>query len=381
MAHLSIYEMRSKTSKDKILDEVQKRKNSSAQIGCLDFFLEYDISLIEKVFNLTKNAEKFKSSFYQLNAYSQKLILRSAALDELELIFKDHFIPLTKKGIIISWVNDRGDSNSYFVDAYKNLLNESLSLPKTVNDLKRIYDSYVSPRNLAFHQKKIKKFHIFRSENISLNNKTNFIENYQPNFDESEIIKNMSSSLEILNGNLDVFTQSAAFFFFVFYSMPFYNENFFLAKYILSLDLLLEGHAFLGLSIGKVIDKYKDALIRKFNETISSENHKDLSHFVSFFLDIYQDGLSSLPMDLKIKENLAKEDISFFNTMMSKSEKLLLEKIAYATYFSDYGVDVKELKEETCISVPTINRFLKKLKDNDKLAKTRIGKKDFFKLK
>lgn len=381
MNHVSIYELKNKVNESKILAEVEKRQHSSAKIGCSNFFLEYDISLIEKVLSLIKTAEKFKFSFDELNEYSRKLVLRDAALDELELVFRDHFVALTKKGIFLSWVNESDDSNSYFIEAYKTLLSGKASLPKNVTELKRMYDSYVSPRNLAFHQRNIKKFHLFRNEDLVSGNNTNFIPDYTPSFEESELIKNISDSLDILNNNLDVFTQSASFFFLFLYSMPFYNENYFISKYVLSSDLITHGYSYLGLSIGKTMDKYKDLLVRRFYETIDKNDHGDLSHFVSFFLDVFQDALSSLPMDLKIKENLAKNDYEMLSKKMSRSDRLLLGKITYATYFSSYGLCVKELEEESKVSLPTINRFLKKLKDLDKLEKTRIGKKDFFKLK
>ena len=103
-------------------------------------------------------------------------------------------------------------------------------------------------------------------------------------------------------------------------------------------------------------------------------------HFLYPFVSMLKDGVLGMTQNLKTLQSKEKYLSESFTQDFSKSEKQLLDVLIQSSIYSLYGCDVNKMGELSKVSLPTINRFLKRLKDEERLKKTRIGKKDFYKV-
>lgn len=358
-------------------EHTKNKQNPENEVGISyhDFSFSYSLNYLENVFNLLREVDNLQNSFDEIDSFARKIQLRENAIDELELIFKEHFISPKRETIFSSWIYDKEDSNSYFVEAYKQLLEDKWKTPKNIQELNHLYEEIIYERNSAFHKKNIKRFHLFRTEKLSLSEPTNFLSDYEGLSSETEIIQEMNFALELFDSSFDIFTKSALFFFFFLHAMPYYNENFFLCKFILSTFFFEKGYTLLALSIGKIMERNKEELKNELLEVLEKE--EDLSSFASFFIDLLHDGISSLSFALAKKKYSLKENSQY----IGKNDGKLNYYLSLGSLFTSYGLNVFELQKETGLSIPTINRFLKKKKERGNLLQKRIGKRDFFSLK
>ena len=363
---------------NQIEEGLEKRKQLENPLGITyrDFRFSYSLDYLGKVFNLLSELCSLQNSFDEMDSFAKNCFLRENAIDELELIFREHFIPLKRESVFASWVYEKEDSNAYFIEAYKQLLGGKRKAPRNVQELNRVYEEVVFKRNVAFHRKNIKRFHLFRTDALSLNETTNFLPDYLGSSSEAEIIQEISFTLQLLDSSFDVFTKMSLVFFFFLYSMPYYNENFFLCKYVLSTYLFEKNYSLLALTLGQLIERNKQELETRLSK-ILKEGHGDLSDFVSFCADFFHDGISSLSFELAKKKYTCLKN----SQPKDKNDEKLKYFLSLGSIFTSYGLNIFEIEEETKISIPTINRYLKKMREGGCLNQKRIGKREFFSLK
>lgn len=363
---------------NQIEEGLEKRKQLENPLGITyrDFRFSYSLDYLGKDFNLLSELCSLQNSFDEMDSFAKNCFLRENAIDELELIFREHFIPLKRESVFASWVYEKEDSNAYFIEAYKQLLEGKRKAPRNVQELNHVYEEVVFKRNVAFHRKNIKRFHLFRTDVLSLNETTNFLPNYLGLSSEAEIIQEISFTLQLLDSSFDVFTKMSLVFFFFLYSMPYYNENFFLCKYVLSTYLFEKNYSLLALTLGQLIERNKQQLETRLSK-ILKEGHGDLSDFVSFCADFFHDGISSLSFELAKKKHACLKN----SQPKEKNDEKLKYCLSLGSIFTSYGLNIFEIEEETKISIPTINRYLKKMREGGCLNQKRIGKREFFSLK
>ena len=344
---------------NQIEEGLEKRKQLENPLGITyrDFRFSYSLDYLGKVFNLLSELCSLQNSFDEMDSFAKNCFLRENAIDELELIFREHFIPLKRESVFASWVYEKEDSNAYFIEAYKQLLGGKRKAPRNVQELNRVYEEVVFKRNVAFHRKNIKRFHLFRTDALSLNETTNFLPDYLGSSSEAEIIQEISFTLQLLDSSFDVFTKMSLVFFFFLYSMPYYNENFFLCKYVLSTYLFEKNYSLLALTLGQLIERNKQELETRLSK-ILKEGHGDL-------------------FDLAKKKYACLKN----SQPKDKNDEKLKYCLLLGSIFTSYGLNIFEIEEETKISIPTINRYLKKMREEGCLNQKRIGKRDFFSLK
>lgn len=378
MNGLSIYDLSKRIKKDVIEEEIKKRKTSQMSISFDEYWFSYDFSMMELSSKIHQNVIEISDLYSKLRDFEKRYSIRDLAINEIVISSNDRYFPTTNKNIFSSWIYDDGKGNSSLIDGYKSLLNGEIKGFKDVNDLKRIYDLLIRPRNQAYHLKNIKKYHYFRTEELTLGINSNLFLDEKGEEGEQEIIKKLNWYIDFLNTSpFDPYIKGGIFFFLFMKTMPFYNENFFICKFAIS--LFLQSYIknnFLAVSTGKILDNYKDLLVSSFNETKSDANHGDLSHFVRMFLKIVLDGTNRLLQEFAIKNENKKELVTFYNAKESKSFAKIKEVLISSSSYSMYGSSVFEIQEITKISIPTINRFLEKYRKN--LKKTRFVKRDYY---
>ena len=363
---------------DHLEEELEKGKRAENSNGFLyhGFYFFYSLDYLGKIFNLLSEACLLQKSFDEMDSFAKKCFLREQAIDELELVFKEHFIPLKRESIFAAWVYEKEDANAYFIEAYKQILDRKRKAPRNVQELNRVYEEVVYKRNAAFHRKNIQRFHLFRTDALSLGETTNFVSNYPGLPSETDIIQELSFAFQFLDSSFDVFTKISLFLFFFLRSMPYYNENFFLCKYILSTYLFEKGYSLMSLTMGQLIERNKAELKTKLSK-ILQEGKGNLFDLASFCVDFLHDGISSLSFELAKK----KYSIPKNSQQKIKNDEKLNYYLSLGNVFASYGLNIFEIEKETEISIPTINRFLKRMREEGRLQQKRIGRRDFFSLK
>lgn len=381
MSYASIYNISGKLVEADLLNEIDKRKSNPFSVSFEKLYFSYDFSFMEISQKIFSNNQKINDIFANLSSLEQKILLRELSTNEIVSSSKDRFIPLQHKKVFENWIFDNAKRNSSLLDGYRLLVTEQLKCPKTITDLQHLYNIFIKPRNAELHFKNIKKYHYFRTEKISLKESSNLILDYVGDLDEQTIIVNVTQYLKFLNDStFDPYSKISVFFFLFMKSMPYYNENYFLAKLIMSLYLFnSEKSKILSLFLSKIFEPYKQKLILYFNETLSVENHGDIGHFAYKVMEIILDGTNKILQKLAILDAKKKDLIAKKDKKESKSFKAIKEVFISSSIYTTYGASIYEVEEETKISVPTINRFIKD--HSEELTKTRFIKRDYYKYK
>ncbi len=363
------------------------------------YFFSYDFASFALTLTNVEKNQLLSSCFETFDDFQKDLYLRNSSIKELEIILDKGFTTNSKYYVFNAWVNEEIGGNSYWINAYKDLIDDKNSFPKDIDSLNSIYEKYVRPRNIAFKKKNVKRFHKFRDtpllENDSFDNLINnlsngsykkylaFLKDVPPK--EEDIVSSINVALDVLRDeNLDIYVKAGIFLFKYLLTMPYYGilNNLFIGLYILTLYFYNNNHEILALNLWQILGKEDniELLLIRFYETMNPINHGDLSHFVYPFVEILKDGTLRLTQELKALESKEKELNNLFKGKLSKSDKILYSLLVSSSTYTKFGSPIQELQEKSNISIPTINRFLKKMKDSKHLLKTRIGKKDFYKI-
>ncbi len=398
MKYQSIYQLSKQLSEEVLKKEIEKLKNSPMTFNSdKRFFISYDFNYLNLILLTTKDDQLLSSCFNEIGDLGESYLLEKSSINEMKALLSQSFLRNTDKHIYCLWIDNEDNGNSYFMDAYKDLISSKIKAPTNIDSLSVIYDKYVKPRNLVFKKKNIKKFHKFRDSSFindleysSLSSvlSKNAYKKCQLLFSnapgtEDEIVSEMNETFAVLNDSrLDTYTKGAIFLYKFINIMPYYGllNNLFMAIFSLASYFYNEGKELLAVSLWQIIFAKNNlsSLINCLYETKSKDNHGDLMHFVYPFVSILKDGILEMTQELKTlqtKENRLKET---FVGSLSKSEEKVLDVLLPSSIYSLYGIETKKINELTKASIPTINRFLKKLKDENKLKKHRIGNKDFY---
>ena len=126
---------------------------------------------------------------------------------------------------------------------------------------------------------------------------------------------------------------------------------------------------------------HKVKTTKTVKETESKDNHGDLSHFVFAFLSILKDGLDFSLQEIKQKNKAFKNLTAKIQFKGSKSDKQIVEMLTQAKIYGSFGLSAQQIASQSKISMPTVNRCVKKLKDAGLLDITHLGKRDFLRIK
>lgn len=396
----SIYQLSKDLLDDELLKRIEKRKNSSIVFNYDNkLYLAYDFSYLNLILDCTEHDQQLKSCFESLNQFEKTILLEESSIKELKILFEYSFIRNTPQYIFSCWNDEEIGKNNYFINAYKDLISSKVKSPLSIDSLNAIYEKYVKPRNIAFKKKNIKKFHKFRDTPFSNDLEYSTLSNILPKntykkclslfnktpVKEDEVISKMNQALNVLsNPDLDIYSKGAIFLLNFLKTMPYYGvlDNVFMACFALASYFYNEGKTLLAVSIWQIFfsEESLSFLVNYAYETFSKDNHGDLMHFVYPFVSLLKDGVLKISQSLKLsqtkKDNLRKS----LGDDFSKSEKEIIDVLLSSSIYSSFGIGVKRIEEVSKISLPTINRLLKKLKDKGRLDKIRIGKNDFYKV-
>lgn len=400
MKFQSIYQLSKQISSGELSKEIEKRKNSPMVFN-LDkrYFLSYDFAYLNLILLKTKDDQLLSNCYNNLDDLSKRFLLEKASINELESLMKFSFVKNTNQYIFEYFMGSDTAPNYLFLNAYKDLLSSKIKTPTDIDSLNVLYEKYVKPRNLAFKKRNVKKFHKFRDsafnedlEHLSIGDsfskntyrKCLSLFNKAPS-SEDEIVSSMNEAFFALyNSDLDIYSKGGVFLFKFLLTMPYYGvlNNLFLAIITLASYFYNDGKELLALSLTQILFSKNNlsSLVNYFYETVSKDNHGDLMHFLYPFVSMLKDGVLEMTQNLKTLQSKEKYLSESFTQDFSKSEKQLLDVLIPSSIYSLYGCDVNKMGELTKVSLPTINRFLKRLKDEERLKKTRIGKKDFYKI-
>lgn len=384
MDHESIFQMSARLPKDVLEQEVRRRKSS---LNCIllnegETWFTYDLATFSLVRIITEKVFELNFLFDQLNDFTKTQLLQSCLIKEMLSDFKVQFLSATPKTLFNYFIYGSPNSNKSIIDGYREIIEGKTRSIKTINDIRKYYESVILPRQMIHHRKTIKKFHYFRDEPLRIGDPSNRFDFIRGVDGETNIIKEMDQALFILNRlDLDPYSRSAIFFYLFLSSMPYYNDNYFFAKFLLSVFYENEVSPFLAVHLSQMIERYEEWFIKTVKETESKDNHGDLSHFVFAFLSILKDGLDFSLQEIKQKNKAFKNLTAKIQFKGSKSDKQIVEMLTQAKIYGSFGLSAQQIASQSKISMPTVNRCVKKLKDAGLLDITHLGKRDFLRIK
>lgn len=166
-----------------------------------------------------------------------------------------------------------------FVKHYKNLQEGKAMKITNVYALRRLYDDLIVPDPHDLPDGKL-----FRKEAVTIYNGSNGI--HQGSYPESQIIKDLSHALTILNDeSLPILMRVSLFHYLLGYIHPFYDGNGRLSRFLTS-NYLCDDHPSLALSLSQHIYAHKKAYYKAFTITNDPRNRGDLTYFVLSFLKL-----------------------------------------------------------------------------------------------
>lgn len=365
----------SKDEFDKYLNELKKSNNT---ISFFDgkYFFNYSNDIFNKLLTLNKKIIEFDFIINSFTDFSKKQIVQSFLIDEIESTNKIENIYSTKHDIF-KIINDASTSNEKKIisisNGYKYLLENKGKHIKSLQDIRNIYDVVLKD---AIESNDLPDGEYFRKEAVFI---TNGIKNIHTGIIGEEYInKYMDEFINIYNSNNDILIRMIICHFIFEFVHPFYDGNGRLGRFLFSNGLFIETNNYFSFAISSSLLHEKDKYYKAFKDVNDKYEFGCINNYVEIILDILINQIDILIKKLyfdKDKLNNIK-----LNLKLTKSEEKIFNFIKEASIFSYFGVSNEEIKNETLVSKRTLISTLNKLKKENILIDTKIGKYDYHKV-
>lgn len=360
---------------DKYLDDLKRSSNS---IHLLDekFFFNQSVDISNMLITLNKKIVELDFIINSLTEFSKKQIIQSFMIDEIESTNKIENIFSTRHDIF-KIINDISKSKEKKVisiaNAYKHLLgNEKIHI-KSCQDIRNIYDIVLKG---AIEKEDLPDGIYFRHGIVYA---TNGIKNVHTGIiGEENVNRLMNEFINFYNSNNDIYGRMILCHFMFEYIHPFYDGNGRLGRFLFSSGLFLETKSYFAFTISISLLHEKDKYYKAFKEANDRYEFGCLNTYVEAILEILINQVDILIKKLCLEKN--KLNSLKYDFKMTKSEEKILKLISEASLFSCFGVSNGEIIKETNVSKRTLISTLNKLKKENLLVDTKIGKYDYHKV-
>jgi len=332
-----------------------------------------DYQIFNLIIDLNKKIEQLNSLFSLLPHLAKKQYIRNSLVIDIKSTNDIEGVHPTKKDIAMLIEDAKANSSNRrivsIVNKYVSLLdpNQKISLNST-KDISSIYhvllkeaiDKTDQPDGLLF-----RKGEVNITDGIKIDHS-----GITP---ESEIDRILSIGLNILKSEqIDSLAKNALFHFIFEYVHPFYDGNGRTGRFISTYLFKKDFASPFAFRLSSTINKAKSKYYKAFEKAEDPNNYADLSTYVYEYLSILRPALSKETESLqKMKETMEslikKEEES---SSFSSSEKKIMIALIKGSIFSDFGINISQIAEETKCSRSTIMRLLSYLKKDSRIQKT-----------
>lgn len=349
------------------------------------FFIE-DSELLKKVINIEKIDKSIHNLVQLLPKLSTNQFKKRCLIDEIVLSNKIEGVHSTRREID-NVLNDI-DSNSS--KRFKGLVNKYVLLYNIENieintpkDIREIYNELALPEIIEDAPNNAPDGKMFRAESVSVMSPTGK-SIHTGLYPEKAIIEAMQKAISLLDKDeiLDLF-KIAIFHYLFGYIHPFYDGNGrtsrFISSYLLSKCLEPIISFRISYTIQENIKQYYEA----FKICNDPRNKGDLTPFLFMFIEIIEQSMQQLHEALSIRAKYF-EHYSDAIELLPNSDNKKYCRIYYllvqASLFSENGITIKELIENTDESRSTVLNRLKEISKHDLLVEKKPTKEKHFSL-
>lgn len=264
--------------------------------------------------------------------------------------------------------NDKKRFHS-MIKSYQALINGDITLPKTPEDIRRIYDEITKEE---IDEDDLPDGDIFRKEVAFVLKKSGSGKViHRGVVPEQEIYSKINQLLKFMNESLDIplIIRVAVGHYYFGYIHPFYDGNGRTSRFISSMYLSKELGPIAALSLSQGCYKFTKQYLESFEITNSITNKGEMNYFINNFLDIILETLKDMLSELKEKFELLNLAVKRI-----KNEPKLKDKSSYYENFMfilaqnhffafNSGVTVKTISEILNLSETTVRKITKDLID------------------
>ena len=383
MKHESVFEYQKKHKPSEVMDFVHKLKNSVTYVPlCVslphaDAWLTVDTEMFRETWELGRLANAYETMVLGMNDFSRKLYLGTLQAQSV-LDFESCKNKSIKNFDKSSDVSSLSLTTLKAIDGFKDIFNGSFKTPKTIAQCKAFYDSTMAPFEDKRPRKKVMKFHYFRDTPLPYGDRNDVISTNKGYPNETNIIKSMDYVLTwFYDDNLDPFMISGIGFFLLETILPFYHDNLYFSCSLIS--LYLSGYyPALASQITSCLLRNASLLHRSFQETLNAKNQGDLSHFLMVYEAVIKDGINVSSYQLG---RMIEQEKNRLSSLGDHADDRIRDALVRADIYSLWGIDVAEILKEAQVSLPSLNRYIKKQKLAGHLVIQPIGKKHLLSLK
>lgn len=276
---------------------------------------------------------------------------------------------------ILDQLSARRDERLFgMVNRYQFLLqNQNFDL-RSPADVRRIYDDLVSEEIRRSDPGDDLDGTLFRTNPVFLYRAGGSVlhEGVKP---ESEIIASLSRALDILtDDSMDLLIRLCVFHYLFGYIHPFYNGNGRVNRFIASVFLNRTFTSPVSFRLSRQIKEQKKTYYEAFEKTNDPRNRGDLGTFCFYFLEILKALFSSTVAVLTEKA----DRLGHFQTLLdecklSGKEKRVLFLLSQVALFSDEGMGMSDLAENSHQSVPWMRKKIAAFSERGWIEKKRKG--------
>lgn len=256
------------------------------------------------------------------------------------------------------------------ITSYMQLLNNEVSLPESVNDIRTIYDLITDGE---IEDKDKPDGEIFRLEETFVHKKSGTGKIIHTGLTpESKIRIEMDNLLKFMNkSEVPELIKVAVGHYFYGYIHPFYDGNGRTSRFLSSLYLSKIVGDIGALSLSRAANKFSNKYLEAFEVTNSIKNNGEMNYFIESLLTVILSALKEMATEIKEKDELLRlaiEKIREEPELKNKKDRFrkVMFTIAQHYFFSvesSKGVTVKELAKVHSVSPATIRATVKKLEE------------------
>ena len=349
------------------------------------FFIE-DSKLLKKVINIEKIDKSIHNLVRLLPNLSTKQFKKRCLIDEIVLSNKIEGVHSTRREIDNVLNNIDSNSNKRFkglVNKYVLLYNMENIKIDTPEDIREIYDELVLPEIIEDDPKNAPEGKLFRAESVSVLSPTGK-SIHTGLYPEKAIIEAMQKAISLLYNDEIIDLFKIAIFHYLFgYIHPFYDGNGrtsrFISSYLLSKCL----EPIIGFRISYTIQENIKLYYDAFKTCNDPRNKGDLTPFIFMFTEIIEQSMQQLHEALSIRAKLFEhysDAIKLLPNSDNKKYWLVYYLLVQAALFSENGITIKELIENTDESRSTVLNRIKEISKYDLLIEKKPTKEKHFSL-
>lgn len=251
----------------------------------------------------------------------------------------------TRKEIKAALESNEKKRLSGIVNKYKKIINNEYIPLKTCQDIRDLFDDFLSDEIQRDDPENLPDGVIFRKNSVDIVSGTQKVL-HRGLYPETKIIQTMESALSILNDtSIPIFIRIAIFHYLFGYIHPFYDGNGRMSRLITSYLLSKQLHATIGLQVSILIKMNRKIYYELFQEADSELNRGDLTPFIIGTLRFIYNAISYTKSVLLKKWDQYLSYKKPLNSLEIKDPTThkIYDVLLQAAIFSNWGATIDEI--------------------------------------